>query len=313
MKENMSQDSKTTQISVIRAKVLGYCMGVRRAVEIANKALLDYPNRNVWTLGPLIHNERALNKLAEKGIKILSEKDFSIIGNKDVVIIRAHGVPPTTIETLKAVGATIVDATCPRVMISQKRAADYAAKGIAVIIAGDKNHGEVAGIAGCTINSKAPSPKCLLIENKNDAKNIILAQKEGSIPSLPQQAALICQTTLSRVEYDAIAQELKKEIKNLEVLDTICPATTERQEALSALKNQVQGVLIVGGKNSANTQRLLMTATNIFTHAALIESALEIPSIFYTLNKVGIAAGASTPDEIIEEVENALKNHIAKV
>lgn len=308
----MNQDDKINQISVVRAKVLGYCMGVRRAVDMANKALQEYPNRNVWTLGPLIHNERALKNLSEKGIKILTEKDFTKVSEKDIVIIRAHGVPPSTITLLKKAGCTVVDATCPRVMLSQKRAADYASKGITVIIAGDKNHGEVAGIAGCTINSTAKNQKCLLVENKTDALELISQAKKGYISPLPQQAVLICQTTLSRIEYDAIAQELGQEIQNLEVLDTICPATTERQEALKALENQVQGVLIVGGKNSANTQRLLMTASKIFNHAALIESAAEIPSVFYSLKQIGIAAGASTPDEVIEEVESTLKKPIAK-
>ncbi|MBO5137109.1 MAG: 4-hydroxy-3-methylbut-2-enyl diphosphate reductase [Spirochaetaceae bacterium] len=298
-------DNKPT---VIKAKVLGYCMGVRRAVDMANRALSEYPNRRVWTLGPLIHNARALESLSSKGVKILETCQIDKLNENDVVIIRAHGVPPEIFSKLKATGCTLIDATCPRVMLSQRRAADFAAKGFTVIIAGDKNHGEVAGIAGCAVDVATGEKRYLLIENTSDAESLVMSAKTNTEHSLPQDAVLLCQTTISRCEYDSIGEFLKQEIKNLQILDTICPATMERQEALAQLQGQVEGVLIVGGKNSANTQRLLMTARQLFNQAALIESATEIPQNFLKLRRVGIAAGASTPDEVILEVEAALRS-----
>ena len=290
---------------VVRAKVLGYCMGVRRAMEGAHKAAVNTTSGKVWTLGPLIHNKTALDMLASEGVQILKDEDFSRIQKDDVVVIRAHGVTPLVKADVTARSGAVVDATCPRVMLSQKRVADYAAKGYTIIIAGDKNHGEVTGIAGCAQAAAVGASRCVLVGNTSDAQDYVAHIAAGQSP-LPEKAILICQTTISRSEYDSIADVLAPAISGLEVFDTICPATTERQEALSDLQGQVDGVLIVGGKHSANTQRLLTSALRYFDKAALIETADEIPPEFFDLERVGLSAGASTPDEVIDGVERRL-------
>lgn len=281
-------------MTVILADVLGYCMGVRRAVDSAYKALEENPGKKVYSLGPLIHNQVALDSLGEKGLSVLREPSIEEVGENSVVIVRAHGIPPVTMNRLLDRKCQVVNATCPRVLASQNNAKRYAEQGFTVILAGDKNHGEVVGIAGFA------GEKFILVENKADAENIPSFGDE-------ENAVLLCQTTFSLEEFSEIAEVLSKKIKNLKVMNTICPATRERQEALQKLCPEVDGVLVVGGKNSANTKRLLQIAQENCKKACLIETAAEIPQVFFALEKVGITAGASTPDSVIEKVVNWLK------
>ncbi|MGP1368551.1 MAG: 4-hydroxy-3-methylbut-2-enyl diphosphate reductase [Treponema sp.] len=282
-------------MTVILADVLGYCMGVRRAVESAI-ASIDKAN-DVYTLGPLIHNKTALNSLENKGLKVLNENKAEDAKIGSTVIIRAHGVPPSVNEILKKRECTIINATCPRVTASQKNAARYASMNYTVILAGDSNHGEVIGIAGYAGN------KFYLVQDSEDAKKLLPPEDAD------ENAILLSQTTFSPQEFEKIAEIIKEKYKNLKVMNTICPATKERQDSLLRLCPLVEGVLVVGGKNSANTKRLLQTAKENCSKAALIETADEIPEDFFKLQIVGITAGASTPDSAIEEVKNALTSH----
>ena len=298
--------NKKTVPTVVRAKVLGYGMGVRRAMEGAHKAATNNSSGRVWTLGPLIHNKTALDMLASEGVQILKDDDFTNIGGDDVVVIRAHGVTPAVKADVAARSRAVVDATCPRVMLSQRRVADFASRGYTVIIAGDKNHGEVTGIAGCAQAAATGDSRCVLLGSPADAEDFVAQLRSGAAPEL-EKAILVSQTTISRSEYDALVEVLSPAIEGLEVFDTICPATTERQDALADLQGLVDGVLIIGGKNSANTQRLLTSAQRYFDKAALIETADEIPPEFFQLERVGLSAGASTPDEVIDGVERRLQ------
>ena len=300
---------------VIRASVLGFCMGVRRAVDIARKSLVDFKDTAVYTYGPLIHNEKALENLEKSGLRCLyTEEELEEVKKNaveskkpPVIIIRAHGIPPEKRLSIEKSGCIVVDATCPRVLANQKKAASYAADGYTVIVAGDRNHGEVAALAGCV---KFSGAQCILVADRNDAENVVVPcagdAASGGAGTDATRAVLIGQTTISRSEYDAVAAVLRRKIPDLVVLDTICPATMERQKALTELCGSVDGVIVIGGKNSANTRRLYMTAQEKCAHAVHIEAASEIPPEFFSLKTVGIAAGASTPDNIIDEVESSL-------
>ncbi len=283
-------------MEVILADVLGYCMGVRRAVLAAEKALEDNPDKKVYSLGPLIHNASVLKSLSEKGLCILEEGNIQNVQEESVVVIRAHGVSPQVQEKLSEKKCKIIDATCPRVVGSQRNVRDYSRKGWAVFLAGDKNHGEVLGIQGFAQGD------FYLIQNESEAEEICL--------SLPEKnAVLLSQTTFSPLEFEKIANVLRNKYKNLlKVMNTICPATRERQEALVKLCQQVHAIVVVGGKNSANTKRLLQTAQKYCKNCILIEKAEEIPDSFSGFGKVGVTAGASTPDEDIEEVCKKLKS-----
>ena len=283
-------------MTVIRADVLGFCFGVRRAVDWAEKALAENSGKKVYSLGPLIHNESALKALGDKGLQIVDGEDFSIIPDGAVVIIRAHGVPPAVVEELEAKGCKIIDATCPRVKASQKMVERYSSDNDYVVLAGDKNHGEVIAIAGYAGKNFSQ------IQNFEEAKALKIPEADS------KNVILLGQTTYSPVEFAKITELFKGEFRNLDVMNTICPATNERQNALIELCSKVDGVLVIGGKMSANTKRLYQTAAEHCKLTAHIQTAADIPEVFFNLNSVGITAGASTPDSIIKEVENILKN-----
>lgn len=295
-------------MKVVRAKILGFCAGVRRAVVAAEKAL-DENKGQVYTLGPLIHNPVALNKLAERNLKILVESKIPLLNSQDTVIIRAHGVPPETEKAIREKGVNVVNATCPLVTKSQKTAAEYASKGYVIFFAGDKNHGEVIGIEGYARKGAKAAGKplhFLLVKDVEELKHSIMELSSQKILSSDSKIVLLSQTTFSIKMFDNLQAELKSSFPNAEVISSICPATHERQDSLVELCEKVDGIIVIGGKNSANTNRLFATAQKLCKKAVLIETPEEIPSEFFELEIVGITAGASTPDDTISAVEKRL-------
>lgn len=295
-------------MKVVRAKILGFCAGVRRAVVAAEKAL-DENKGQVYTLGPLIHNPVALNKLAERNLKILVESKIPLLNSQDTVIIRAHGVPPETEKAIREKGVNVVNATCPLVTKSQKTAAEYASRGYVIFFAGDKNHGEVIGIEGYAREGakSAGNPlHFLLVKDVEELKHSIMELSSQKILSSDSKIVLLSQTTFSIKMFDNLQAELKSSFPNAEVISSICPATHERQDSLVELCEKVDGIIVIGGKNSANTNRLFATAQKLCKKAVLIETPEEIPSEFFELEIVGITAGASTPDDTISAVEKRL-------
>ncbi len=296
-------------MEVIRANVLGFCFGVRRAVDLAEKALNESHEKSsfqkVYSLGPLIHNEATLKRLEKKGLQTVQENDIHLIPNDSVVIIRAHGVGPNVISELEKKNCKIIDATCPRVKASQKMVERYTHQNDYVVLTGDKNHGEVIGIAGYAGDNFS------LIQDLSEAQNFSLpCDSECENANSHKNIILLSQTTFSPKEFEKIEDVFKNKFQNLAVMNTICPATNERQEALIELCKQVDGVLVIGGKNSANTTRLYQTALANCKNAAHIQSSQDIPKDYFQLEKVGITAGASTPDSIIEEVVGALRGDL---
>lgn len=297
-------------MTIIRADKMGFCAGVRRAVNLAEKALQENESGQVYTLGPLIHNPVELKKLANRNLKILDETHFDGLNAGDKVLIRAHGVPPEKESALKSKKVNIINATCPLVTQSQKRAAKYASENYVIFFAGDKNHGEVVGIEGYACESaKKNGLECnfLLVKDVGEAEKEIKSLLEKNPNAKNQKFVLLSQTTFSISNFEKIENLLKSKFPSLEVVNSICPATHERQDSLIKLCEQVDGVLVIGGRTSANTNRLLATAEKLCKKAALIENADEIPEDFYHLEKVGLTAGASTPDDVIREVELKLK------
>lgn len=279
-------------MQVIRAKVLGFCMGVRRAVETAVKALDQNKDgtKKIYTLGPLIHNPTVLASLEGRGLRLLDADNLDEVDASSVVVIRAHGTTPDVLSRLESKKACVLDATCPRVHLSQKRAQEWSEKGFCIIVAGDRNHGEVV-----SISSYAKTP-VIVIESAIEAENL----------QVPVDSVLIAQTTFSPVEFEKICSILKEKNSKLQVFNSICSATMERQDALRELEGNADGLLIIGGRNSANTRRLYDSGTKYFSRCHLVENELEIPDDFLSMEKVAISAGASTPDSTIDAVENAL-------
>jgi 4-hydroxy-3-methylbut-2-enyl diphosphate reductase len=293
-------------VKVFRAGVTGFCMGVRRAVDAAFAAASaagvepaaepDAPPVKVYTLGALIHNPQVLESLRERGIAILDEN--RIPGNLEntAVIIRAHGIPPRLESLLKARGASVTDATCPRVKASQMKARSLAEGGYRIFLAGEKDHEEVIGIEGY-------APGCIVVAGPGEAAAAAekLAREEPRA-----KTALIGQSTISPGEYGAVEGEIRRFFPGLIAADTICGATRDRQRSLRELCARVDAVIIAGGRDSANTRRLLGIAESLGKPAWLVESAEEIPREIAAYDRVGIGAGASTPDEVIDAIEAAL-------
>ncbi|MBP5156514.1 MAG: 4-hydroxy-3-methylbut-2-enyl diphosphate reductase [Treponema sp.] len=325
-------------MEVIRASVMGFCMGVRRAVEKAEQALADSQRGDgqgygegskgrVYSLGPLIHNPTVLSDLERRGLAVIPPDATSFAGgdsganddnsspggdsgpspsslNGSSVIIRAHGTTPAMMDALESAGARVIDATCPKVHLSQRRVREWSAKGYGIIIAGDRNHGEVTSIA--SFAGPDPSGGVAVVQDAGEAE--ALADRGG----LPDKAVLIAQTTFSPAEFARISQFLKERLPSLVVFDSICSATMERQEALKELAEKVDGIIVIGGTSSANTRRLYESAKSLVPLADLIEDASMIRKEFYALKRVGITAGASTPEAVIKEVESSLLEHCDK-
>jgi 4-hydroxy-3-methylbut-2-enyl diphosphate reductase len=290
-------------MKVLRAKVLGFCMGVRRAVELAEGEVdAPRPGQKYATLGPLIHNPQVLDSLKKKGLEILDEKDLAGSLENTTVIIRAHGVSPGLEAELRGRGARVLDATCPKVKANQLKARSLAAGGYRIFLAGEENHGEVAGIRGYVAEAGAGAC-CFVAGNAAEAKE---AAKKLYREAPEAKTALIGQSTISPEEYLAIGEAIKAFFPRLNIADTICGATRDRQEALRELCGQVEAVVVAGGKHSANTRRLLAIARAQGKPCWLAERAEDLPPEIKTYERVGICAGASTPDDVINDIEKTL-------
>jgi len=271
-------------LEVITAEEAGFCFGVERAIDMVLEAASENDDLNVYTLGPLIHNPQVVKKLEEKNVKVassLAEIDSGI------VIIRSHGVAPEIIEQAREKNLKIIDATCPYVKNAQKYARQLVDEGYQTFIYGDQDHPEVQGIYG------ASDKKAIIIREKEDLKSVELKAKVG----------FVAQTTKSPESFRDIINLVITEVKELKVFNTICNTTDVRQSSARKLAEDVDIMFVIGGHNSANTTRLaeICAATNTPTYH--IETAAEIEKEWLSgKNKVGITAGASTPDWLIREV-----------
>jgi len=286
-------------MKVIRAKVMGFCMGVRRAEELAAAEARQACGVRVFTLGPLVHNPKVLADLKERGVETVDELPAD--PENCIVIIRAHGIGAAVEKNLREKKFRVVDATCPKVKTNQLKAQELSRTGYCLFLAGEAHHAEIEGVMGYAQEGSAPFyavVSCAAEAEKEAAK---LFETDKNV-----KTALLGQTTISEDEYSQIGEAIKKYFPNLEIIQTICRATAERQQALRELLKLVDAALIIGGKESANTRRLLSIAKESGKPCALVEDLSEIPPEFFTYGAVGLSAGASTPDSVIDEIETML-------
>ncbi|MBU1056626.1 MAG: 4-hydroxy-3-methylbut-2-enyl diphosphate reductase [Proteobacteria bacterium] len=276
-------------MKILVAKTAGFCMGVRRAVEMA----LDMPNKYKWpifTFGPLIHNPQVLDLLREKGITVI--KDIPEKGS-GTVLIRAHGVPPGTKKSLKNSGFKVIDATCPRVIKVQTIIGKHAKDGYTSIIIGDKNHPEVIGLLGYA---------------RGHGYAVASIEELEALPEF-EKAIVVAQTTQNIHFYEKVKQLVASNYPHFKLYDTICNSTSMRQAEVKELAEQVDAIVVVGGHNSGNTQRLTEAAIQAGKPAYQIEteSELDLASLSSAKN-IGITAGASTPNWLIKRVYRSLED-----
>lgn len=261
----------------------GFCFGVKRAMDIALNSIKE-GNNNVYTYGSLIHNQHVVNKLASLGLKKI-EDPHEIAEGK--VIIRSHGVGPKTLELIQARGLTAIDATCPFVKKAQTIAQELDNEGFQVIVIGDKDHPEVKGIVEWTHDH------AIVVKDPREVR---------ALPFFPK-IGVLAQTTLDYTTFEEITELLKEKTNQLQIHNTICSATKIRQQEAFNLAKTVDVMIVIGGKHSANTKKLASICQRAGTLTYQIEQASELePHWFNNAERVGVTAGASTPDWIIEEV-----------
>lgn len=276
-------------MEILLAESLGFCMGVKRAVDMAYNARQNSPELPVVTLGPLIHNAQEIDRLRRDGIEV---SDYDSLPEAGTVIIRAHGVTPDAYRTLKARGLKIMDGTCPYVHYSQRKAAELRQQGYTVVIVGDRDHPEIRGILGC-INDEG-----IAIKSADEARRLPHTSRIG----------VIAQTTISPAKYRAVVEALRERADEVRVCETICDATEENQKAIRQLSGEVEMLYVIGGRHSANSNKLVDAAREKCPSARLIETAAEIePAELAGITRVGVGAGASTPDWMIRQVVERLR------
>ena len=276
---------------IAKAKVLGFCGGVRRAVQRIEMELEE--RGPLYTLGATVHNSHAVEALARKGARMAESLDEVPAGG--TIAITAHGASRDVVAEIERRGLRLVDTTCPIVRRAQETAARLAEEGFGVVLYGEATHPEVRGIL-----------------SRTGSRGIATQSPDTDVSAGPRGVAVISQTTKSPEMFaqfaQALARRLAGRVPEIRVVDTTCPETARRYEAAEELAQRVDVLFVVGSRGSANTRKLAETccATGVRTHS--IESADEIEgSWFREGERLGVTAGASTPDEVIEEVVRRLE------
>ena len=280
-------------MKVLLAQHAGFCMGVRRAVE-TTLDMLHHEQQGLATFGPLIHNPQVLDLLKERGVKILTEIPENAEGS---IIIRAHGVPPQQKKDLEATGAKIKDATCPRVLKVQAIIKKHHKQGFTTVIIGDRNHAEVDGLLGYA------APTGIVVSN----------EKEAHALTLDGPYIIVSQTTQDEKAFEAISQLILARHPDGKVFNTICDSTHKRQDEVRNLCGQVEALVVVGGRTSANTMRLGEIAESMGCPIFMVETETELDlTALRQYDCVGVTAGASTPTWMINRVVRTLESFPGK-
>lgn len=315
-------------MDIVVGKTAGFCYGVNNAVAKTRQTLEDNKENNTYCLGELVHNKQVVQKLEALGLKVIEDvNELSKTTNKnDKVIIRAHGVSKQVYDKIEELGYEIVDLTCPNVLAIHKIVESFIEKGYYIFLVGQRNHPEVIGTYGWCINcttgtigdtqnccknvpkgtdylDEKITPNCSIIEMEEDIDTEIEEFNNSKFENL----LIVGQTTFSLEKFNTFVDIIKtKTSRNVEVRNTICNATRLRQEEVEKIAKGVPFMIIIGGKNSSNTKKLYEIA-NKFTETVCVETVEELDlDNVRRYNKIGIMAGASTPNESIEAVKNSI-------
>ena len=275
-------------MEVTVAKTAGFCFGVKRAVEKVYEQI-GKTEKPIYTYGPIIHNEQVVGDLQEKGVEVIDTLEELKTIRDAVVVIRSHGVGKDVYDILKENGVEIVDATCPYVKKIHRIVEKQTAEGRRVLIVGSEDHPEVQGIKGWG------DERTKVIENMDDFRRLELPEDE--------KLCIVSQTTFNYKKFQDIVEKISKTRYDITVLNTICNATQERQVEAMRIASQVDVMLVIGGKHSSNTQKLYDICRKECKNTYYIQTLGDFnPECISSVRSVGITAGASTPNNIIEEV-----------
>lgn len=275
-------------VEIIVAKHMGFCGGVKRAVEMA-RSTAESSAGSVYTWGPLIHNPQVVGKLQDAGVKVAGELE-DLAG--EAFVVSAYGVEHSVLDAAKAEGMRIVDATCPVVIRAHSLAFKLVEEGYQLVVVGDHGHPEMV----------------TLKEALGDKVTIVHTREEAVLVKLRGRIAVMSQTTQSQENFRQIVGDLALRTKELRVVNTLCPAITVRQEEAEVMVEEVDALVVIGGHHSANTTRLaeIGRANELPTYHLEVPEELD-PAWFAGVRKVGVMSGASTPEWIIAEVLRRLE------
>ena len=281
------------------AKTAGFCFGVQRAVDKVYELIDNCPDR-LFTLGPIIHNEEVVNDLEKKGVRVASEEELKTLPEGSTVVIRSHGVGKKVYDQLEECGLSYVDVTCPFVLKIHRIVEKESKAGSHIVIIGDPDHPEVVGICGWCIGPYT------VIRTKQDALDFV--------PPEGKNVCIVSQTTFNYNKFKDLVEILRKKrydntvLNILNILNTICNATEERQREAKSIAGEVDTMLVVGGRHSSNTQKLFEICKKECENTYYIQTPVDLDSdMFQCSSYVGITAGASTPNKIIEEVKEHVR------
>lgn len=293
-------------MKVLIDEFAGFCHGVLKTIETTEKILEQNKDKEVYVIGEIIHNQMEIRRLEDVGLKTIELSDMNeVVQNKpdSIIIIRAHGEPPSTYEKAKDLGLNLIDATCSRVKSLQRLVEKYHANGYHIIIYGKDNHPEVIGLRGFC------AEECEVIQNADQIDNLNFKYNN---------VILISQTTMNKKQFHKTAEILNQKINelnhngakiNFEVIDSTCKAVTNREDSLMEFAKSVDCVLFISGKNSSNGKSLYQTALSANPNTYFIEKFDEIDfDLIKNMNVIGISGATSTPNWYMEEIKIALEN-----
>ena len=271
---------------VMMAKSAGFCFGVKRAVDTVYE---NASKKNVYTFGPIIHNEEVVKDLEKKGVQVIQSLEELDKLQGGTIIIRSHGVSKNVYDSIRRRGMEIVDATCPFVLKIHKIVREESEKGKQIIIIGNENHPEVEGIMGWSVTPT------IVIDSREKAQSLKL------LPSC--EVCIVSQTTFNYKKFQELVEIISEKGYNMNISNTICNATEERQTEARDIAKQVDAMIVIGGSSSSNTRKLYEICKNECDDTFYIQTLNDLDlSKLGMADCIGITAGASTPNNIIEEV-----------
>lgn len=274
------------------AKSAGFCFGVKRAVSCVYDEIRDGKGP-IYTYGPIIHNEQVTDDLTAKGVNIINSLDELDGILEGTLIIRSHGVSKAELDKINSSGLRVIDATCPFVKRIHRIVEDASAAGRDVIIIGNPDHPEVRAIKGWS------SGRCFVIKNQDELDHL---------PEL-KKVTVVSQTTFNHINFQEIVDKLVEMDYDMNVVNTICNATQERQSEAVDIARRVEAMIVIGGKHSSNTQKLYELCKHECSHTYYVQTLDDLTSQWFPhVSSVGITAGASTPNIIIEEVHTYVRS-----
>ncbi len=281
-------------MEVILAKSAGFCFGVKRAVETVYAQVWE-GKTPIYTYGPIIHNEQVVEDLAAQGVQVVQGEEELEGLHQGTIVIRSHGVGRRIQEKMEAQGLTVVDATCPFVKKIHRIVEEASAAGATVVIIGDKDHPEVQGICGWS-----------------HTKPYVVSTIE-EIDTIPREGkqTVVSQTTFHHKKFQELVEKMAEKGYHSSVVNTICNATQERQTEAKTIAKGVEAMIVIGGRNSSNTQKLYDICKDECSHTYFVQTLVDLkPQCFPHVRSVGITAGASTPNNIIEEVHTYVRSKL---